>query len=122
MQRIGVVAAVACGFALCAPMPLHAARAHYAIHGQLTAPVCDAGYDIEQANVVVRNQNNKVVGVATTSMNRNASHPLADCKVVWTVHVPKAQMYQMEIGSHGAPVYSFGQMQHHHWQVKLTLT
>ncbi|MBV9279215.1 MAG: hypothetical protein JOZ41_03960 [Chloroflexi bacterium] len=109
----------------------HAARAAthtqkgviYRLHGSLWAPVCDQGYDIENDDVVVRDQNNHVIGSGTTGANvANPNDITAGCKVRFSVRVPRATFYQLKIGSHDGPTYSFRQLQAKKWTINLSLS
>jgi len=70
----------------------------------------------------VRNENNTIIGNATTSFNTLTTAGSAKCHVTFTAKVAPAQRYQVEIGSHTGPVYSIGEMKAHHWHIDLNLS
>jgi hypothetical protein len=99
--------------------------AAYKLHGSISASVCGGGYEIENADVVIRNENNKVIGNATTSADVNNSANSTDygvqCKVTFTVKLPRAKIYQTKFGTHEGPTYSFAAMVKANWHVALFL-
>jgi len=91
----------------------------YRLVGELTAPDCAGGYDIEGAQVTVRDEKNAVIGTATTS--QDVSDTAAHCTVYFRDGLPKAKFYQVTIGTHGAPIYTFSQLTARHWRIFLVL-
>jgi hypothetical protein len=69
---------------------------HHTIDGSLSAPECGGGYEIVNANVEVRDQDNKLIGSTTTGFD---DRDAAQCSVTFTVDVPKADYYQIKIGT-----------------------
>jgi hypothetical protein len=89
------------------------------IKGSLEAPECGGGYDIEGAAVEVRDEKDKLIGAATTSFDQSSD---AGCRVTFTVaDTPKASFYQVTIGTHGGPSYSYNEMKANDWTVSLSL-
>jgi hypothetical protein len=89
------------------------------IRGTLTAPECGGGYEIENASVEVRDEDDKLIGSATTGSDIGTG---GDCKVEFTVaDVPKASFYQVKIGTHGGPSYSYSEMKSRDWSFDLSL-
>ncbi len=91
---------------------------HHTIDGSLSAPECGGGYEIVNANVEVRDQDNKVIGSTITGFDDRDS---PQCSVTFTVDVPKADYYQIKIGTHAGPSYSFDEMESNHWRLDLSL-
>jgi hypothetical protein len=91
---------------------------HYTINGSLTAPECGGGYEMENASAEVRDQDNKLIGSTTTGLDDRGA---AQCTVTFVVDVPKADYYQLKVGTHGAPSYSFAEMRSMDWQLNLSL-
>jgi hypothetical protein len=90
----------------------------HTIVGALEAPECGGGYDIENAGVEIRNETDKLIGSTTTSSDVGEN----GCKVTFTVDdVPKASFYQIQIGTHGGPSYTYEEMKSRGWQVDLSL-
>lgn len=94
------------------------------ITGTITAPDCSGGYNLENANVELKNESGELIGSASTGTNKNTgNNPDADCVVNFTIpDVPTAKFYQFHIGTHGAPSYSFAQMDAQSWHVDFTLS
>jgi hypothetical protein len=123
------------------------AGATFTLHGTLQADDCASGSNIENASVEVKNENNKLIGNTTTSLNQfgplkpgddtaanraylKAQDParrnsllaiMAYCKVSWAAEVQRAQRYQIKIGTHEGPVYTFDQLQKLNWHLDLNL-
>jgi hypothetical protein len=89
------------------------------LHGTLSASECGGGFDIEFASVDVRDQQDRLIGSTTTSADNTSGG--AQCKVSFETKVPKATFYQITIGSHGGPSYSFEEMQAMGFNVELSL-
>ena len=89
----------------------------YTIEGELSAPECGGGYDIEFASVDVRDQNDRLIGSGSTSSDQGGS----SCVVRFDVDVPKANFYQIKIGTHGGPSYSFEDLQTNDFELQLSL-
>jgi hypothetical protein len=124
MKRLALLCALGLAAVSSTWGPQHANAAKpYTIHGSLTASECDGGYDIERANVLVRDGHNRVRGVGTTSLDVNDSANNFDkpCKVTFKIGVPKLPFYQISIGSHGGPTYTFNEMVRHNWHITLSL-
>jgi len=86
----------------------------------VAAPQCGGGYDLENAAVTVRNEKGTVIGTGATGRNI-APGPAAYCQVDATLVVPKASFYQLAIGTHEAPSYSFADLQARGFKVDLNL-
>lgn len=123
-----------CGSPMAAPKPTPTPKPTaiptYTLRGTLDDQNGCLSSDVEGANVVIRDQDNRVIASTTTSRNVNHQKykyvgrvklPDFDCIVRFTATVPKAVMYQTMIGAHAAPVYSFAQMQRMRWHVNLVL-
>jgi len=83
----------------------------------LSAPECGGGYNIENAAVDIRDQNDKLIGAASTGIDEAGP----GCKVSFAVAVPKASFYQIKIGTHSGPSYSFDELQSMNFHVDLSL-
>jgi hypothetical protein len=90
----------------------------YHLTGTLSAPSCDGGYAIENANVFVRNQANEVIGSTTSSSDISSGY---DCEVSFAVDVPSATFYTVKVGTHEGPAWSFQELNARNWQVDLSL-
>ena len=89
------------------------------IKGSLAASECGGGYDIEGAAVEIRDEKDKLIGSATTSFDFSSG---TGCTVNFSVpDVPKASFYQITIGTHGGPSYSYSEMKAASWSVDLSL-
>jgi hypothetical protein len=91
----------------------------YELTGTLSAPECSGGFEIEGASVDVRDQNDKLIGSGTTSFNTLTTE--SPCQVDFEVAVPKATFYQITIGTHGGPSYSFEVLQGFDFHLDLSL-
>lgn len=92
----------------------------HTISGSLTAPECAGGYDIENAAVELRNENNKLIGSTTTGLDQGTISGM--CTVEFTISdVPKASFYQVTVGSHSGPSYSYQEMKSSGWRLDLSL-
>jgi hypothetical protein len=92
----------------------------HVLEGTLEAPECGGGYAIENANVEVRDESNTLVGAGRTGPNTRAG--LGRCRVRFTVDdLPKTDFYQVRIGTHDGPSYTFDEMQQAEWDLALTL-
>jgi hypothetical protein len=86
--------------------------------GTLSAPTCDGGYNIEYANIYVRNQSDELIGSGTTTGNTSSGF---GCEVSFGIDVPRASFYTLRIGSHDGPAYSFEEMTANGWSLSLSL-
>jgi hypothetical protein len=90
----------------------------YSLTGSITAPSCGGGHAIENAAVTIRNEKDEVVGATTTTTNVATSGP---CKTNFSTTVAKANFYQVKIGTHSGPTYSFDEMQQNGFILTLSL-
>ncbi len=91
----------------------------HTIVGTLEASECGGGYDITFANVEVRDESDKLIGSGATGANESTG---GRCVVTFTIEdVPKASFYQIRIGSHDGPTYSYADMKAAGWTLQLTL-
>ncbi len=101
--------------------------ATFTMQGSLTSTTSfcwDLGVD--NASLVVRGETNQVIGAGATLANLanlDHLHGFNDvlCRVKFSVTLPRASMYQTQIGTHGGPTYSFDELQARHWTVALSL-
>jgi hypothetical protein len=92
----------------------------HTIHGTLTAPDCYGGYDIVNANVEVRDKNNKLIGSAVTEQQNAVA---GECTASFTIRdVPETDFYQVKIGTHSGPSYTLAQMKASDWTLDLSLS
>jgi len=85
------------------------------------APQCGAGYNIKNATVEVRDESNKLIGAGSTS--RSDLQPGKACEVLFTIeNLPRARFYQVTIGSHAGPSYTYDQLQARDWKISLSLS
>ena len=92
----------------------------HTLNGILTAPACGGGYAIENANVELRDQSNKLIG-STVTGSRWVS--LSDeCKVDFRIEdVPRSDFYQLTVGTHGPPSYTYEDLTAQDWSISLSL-
>jgi hypothetical protein len=117
--------------------------ATYTLKGTIEMPAADCSASIWDAPVTVKNESGKVIAVSSTGGNTNPGPtdvPTGDtsaqdkaaynaalaawnpvCAAAFTVTVPRAQFYQLQIGTHGAPAYSFSELQQDNWHIALSL-
>lgn len=89
------------------------------IKGSLTASECGGGFDIEGAAVEIRDEKDKLIGAGSTSFDQGSG---VGCRVTFTIpDVPKASFYQVNIGTHGGPSYSYSEMKANGWTLTLSL-
>ena len=93
----------------------------HTLSGRLVAPECGSGWEIENSQVELENQNHSIIGTANTSANLIA--PLTKpCVVSFSIpHVPDAKFYTLTIGSHGGPAWSHAELVREHFQTDLNL-
>jgi hypothetical protein len=90
------------------------------LRGQLRAPECGGGYAIENASVEVRDENGTLIGSGFTSSDQITAG--SACRVDFQVDdIPKADFYQVKIGTHGGPSYTYEQLSSQDWFLSLTL-
>lgn len=111
----------------------------FVLDGHLTAPACGGGYAIEGSGVVVRNEQNEVIGSAKTELRVNTADATAEakarsegtfrqdsrrweCEVSYSVTLPRAKFYIVKIGSHDGPAYSFDELASRNWRIDSTLS
>jgi len=92
-----------------------------AMDGRLIAPECGGGYDLEDAQVTLRDESDEIIGTATTTSNRVA--PLtAPCVVDFSIsEVPEAKFYTIKIGTHAGPAWSAKELAAQDFDPELTL-
>jgi hypothetical protein len=91
----------------------------HTITGSLTASECGGGYNIANTSVEIRDEKDKLIGAGTTTGNSSSG---GGCTVSWSIpDVPKASFYQVTIGTHGGPSYSYADMKTADWALDLTL-
>jgi hypothetical protein len=112
----GMVVVIAAG-AIFAFSRINASQ-HHTLTGTLTAPDCGGGYDVENAAIKVTDENGHTVGAGTTSGNEAET----GCRVSFSLEVGEAKYYDFEIGTHGAPTYSKGDLEAANWHLDLSLT
>ena len=71
------------------------------------------------AAVKVKNEKDKTIGVG--SLKSGHYNDSLDCIMKFTVKVPDANTYQVEVSHRGALVYTKKQMEHQHWKVQLSI-
>jgi hypothetical protein len=91
----------------------------FLVTGTITAPDCFGGFAISNANVTITNERNEIVGATATSECHNVSTTRTGTS--FTLNVKRAEFYQIKIGTHGGPTYTFDQMQQMGWHLTLTL-
>ncbi len=92
----------------------------HTIKGSLTASECGGGFDIENASVEIRDEKDKLIGSGSTGFDVSSG---SGCKVEFTIpDVPKATFYQVTIGTHGGPSYSYQDMKSANWTIDLSLS
>jgi hypothetical protein len=88
--------------------------------GTLEAPECGGGYAITNASVEVRDETDTLIGASNTGFDTTSSSGI--CKVEFTVTgLPRAEFYQITIGTHGGPSYSLEEMEAANWHLELSL-
>lgn len=93
------------------------------LRGTVTAPVCGGGYALVGAAVLVQDEHGTVIGSGMTGRADTAADGThAICTVHFAVPlVHKASFYQIHVGTHGAPTYSYDQLTVLGFRVDLTL-
>jgi hypothetical protein len=87
--------------------------------GSFEAPECGGGYDIKFAPVEVRDEGDKLIGSSRTRFDTFVG---ARCVVTFTIQrLPEADFYQIEIGTHGGPSYTFQELEAANWEIEVTL-
>ncbi len=75
--------------------------------------------------VSVKNEKAEIIGTSTTIQGPRVTAAGDNwryaCEVDFTVPVPTAKFYSIEVGHRGATTYSFGQLVASKWQLVLTL-
>jgi hypothetical protein len=72
----------------------------------------------ENAFVEIRNQSNDLIGSGSTGSDSVGDQ----CRVAFTIEdLPKADFYQVKIGTHGGPSYTYDELQSHDWELNLSL-
>lgn len=94
--------------------------AQHVIAGTVDAPDCRGGYNLLSSPVMVRNESNTIVGTGTTD-DHDSSTTVPGCTVHFTVSVGPAQFYQLQIGTHAGPSYTFDELQQANWTIALKL-
>lgn len=84
------------------------------------------GYDDIQtgANVVILDGSGTTLATTTleTADDSDGSRPRSNiCEFQFTVEVPAADFYTLEIGRRGAPTYSFAEMEDNDWRMDLSI-
>ncbi len=80
----------------------------------------------------MRNERNEVIGSGVAGLTGDPAKQQHDrlaarldltspCHVEFSVSVPRAQFYQVMIGTHGGPAYSYEQLQAMNFTLRLTL-
>ncbi|MBA3738743.1 MAG: hypothetical protein H0W97_09245 [Actinobacteria bacterium] len=100
-----------------------------ALTGSVEAPECGGGYDLEFADVELRNASGEIIGSATTSEDKatdlpgNVSDDDPTCRVEFAIDdVPDSTFYELKIGSHDGPTYSADELEQQDWHVELSLS
>lgn len=93
----------------------------HVMSGVVTAPTCTSGYNLTGAQVEVRDENNKLIGTATTGSDL-AAGVLSACVVMFKVQgLPDAKFYALRVGTHGAPDYTETDLTSRGWKISLNL-
>jgi len=93
-----------------------------ALRGQIIAPECGGGYDLESSQVTLRNESNDIIGTATTGADAMRSIQAPVCLVRFTIqNVPDAKFYAVRIGSHAGPAWSKAELMAQKYSPTLTL-
>jgi hypothetical protein len=91
----------------------------HTVTGTLEAPKCGGGYGLTNANVEFRNESETLIGSSSTGENQDFG---GKCRVLFEIaDVPKAEFYQLKVGTHGAPTYTYEEMQAQNWNLSLSL-
>jgi hypothetical protein len=116
---VAILVLAACGSDPPAPEPTHL------LHGTLQAPACGDGYDILNANVTLRDDENHVIGTATTVLvdrELGFAGMVESCTSEFSIDdVPERDFYQMKIGTHDGPTYTLAEMKAQDWDISLSL-
>lgn len=92
----------------------------HTLTGTLYAGECGGGYDIKNASVTIRDENDTVIGAGTTSPVDSLDG--FGCEVAFSIGgLPDAEFYQLEIGTHGAPSYTLAELEGAGWHIELSL-
>jgi hypothetical protein len=94
----------------------------HTLAGRLVAPECAGGYDVEQAQIVLHNETNDIIGTATTSQDLLATRISGPCVVTFLIlKVPVAKFYTLEVGTHAGPAWSYRELAQENFDADLTL-
>ena len=89
----------------------------YMLTGELEADCCGGGYDIKNASVEIRDEDDELIGSTTTGGNiANVG-----CRVEWQAEVPEANFYQVKIGTQDGHNYSFEELEASDFHLELML-
>lgn len=114
----GVAGVIALIVVLVFKFSIFGGSATHQLTGILTAPECGDGYDVENASVEITDETGALIAATSTGFDAAAG---GNCYVTWSAEVPDAEFYQLEVGTHGAPSYSFEEMERMNWTVRLSL-
>lgn len=79
--------------------------------GVLTAPECGGGYDLENSQVILRNEAEEIIGTGQTQVNLLKGLDTL-CAVSFEVdEVPDADFYTVEVGTHSGPAWSKAELE-----------
>ena len=91
----------------------------HTVTGTLVAPKCGGGYALTNASVEIRDESDTLIGSGSTGINEDFG---GKCSVSFQIeNVPKAEFYQFKVGTHGAPTYTYEEMQAQDWDLSLSL-
>jgi hypothetical protein len=119
LAALVIMVAIAVGSFVVLPAVRGVSR--HTLTGTLSAPQCGGGYSITNANIEVKDQAGKLIGAGTTGSN-NGLASAGGCEVSFVIdNLPKANFYQVTIGTHGGPSYTYDELAALHWQLDLSL-
>lgn len=103
------------------PKANSSATSVHTITGVLAANECGGFTQIANATVEVTNESGTIIGSATTGGDMGI-HAGYACSVDFSVTgVPYATFYQVKVGIHQGPSYSYSEMQSNGWTIDLSL-
>jgi len=91
----------------------------YTLTGTVTTPTCGNPYALLHTDVTIRNEVNTLIGDVTMDLPAGASEDDSPCRVVFRANVPRAQLYELAVGSLVVPSYSFEQLEAMRWHLDL---
>jgi hypothetical protein len=110
-----------CGFTGCGLVQGVLPEDTHVMSGRLVAPECGGGYELENAQVTLRDESGDIVGTAQTSSN--LVDPITEpCVVSFRIpEIEDAKFYTVKVGTHEGPAWSVAELRKQQFQPDLNL-